>query len=96
MGPAVPSKRFGIDAGHPIATIDDYRINGKESLKPAKFFINNDTIYHSMWDNVESLFEGENRRYDIIMDKSSCNAYIANGLVVQARETRIYPGYDYI
>lgn len=34
-------------------------------------------------------------RYDIIMNENSCKAYIANGIVVQARQERKIPGYNY-
>jgi len=40
--------------------------------------------------------ELKNRRYDLIMKNSSCKAYIANGVVVQARQNRGSPGYSYV
>lgn len=93
ISPGIPTKRFGVDAGHPIGVLTEYTDNS--TLKPAKEFINDTTIYAKRWDAVGDLFEGENKRYDIIMPETSCKAYIANGMVVKSRASRIVPGYDY-
>ena len=98
LGPGVPSKRFAIDPGHPMALPEDYKKHGNEALRPAKTYldeIENKEIYLTMWDKVSSLLPGENRRYDIVMKDDSCKAYIANGIVVKARQNRVEPGYSY-
>ena len=97
LGPGVPSKRFAVDHGHPIATQEEYLKNGNKSLRPAVTYLNNNnTIYCTIWSEVASLLPGENRRFDIIMKDDSCKAYIANGIVVQARQNRKDPGYEYV
>jgi len=97
LGPGVPSKRFAVDHGHPIATQEEYSKNGNKSLRPAISYLNESkTIYCTLWNEVSSLLPGENRRFDIIMKDDSCKAYIANGIVVQARQDRKEPGYPYI
>lgn len=93
IAPGVPTKRFGIDAGHPMAIPSEY--NDNHELKPAKEFINDTTIYAGKWSDLGYLFEGENLRYDIIMPEDSCKAYFANGVVVKARQDRTEPGYSY-
>lgn len=96
LGPGVPYEILAIDAGHPISTPQEYRDKKQQSLKPAKSYLNPEKgIYSITWDKVESLLPGENKRYDLIMDDSSCKAYIANGIVVQARMNRTNPGYVY-
>lgn len=94
IAPGIPSKRFGADAGHPIGMIDTY--SGNHMLKPAKEFINGSTIYAAKWDSVADLFVGDNHRYDIVMPEDSCGAYIANGVVVKSRQSRMEPGYNYL
>lgn len=94
IGLGVPSKRFGVDAGHPIGILAEYTDNSV--LKPAKEFINGTTIYAKKWDQVGDLFVGENKRYDIIIPETSCKAYVANGMVVKSRLSRTVPGYNYI
>lgn len=96
LGQGIPSERLAIDAGHPISTPDDYKKYGDSSLKPAKLYIDpKKGIYSVTWNLVETLLPGENKRYDLIMKDDSCKAYIANGLVVQARKDRKTPGYQY-
>jgi hypothetical protein len=92
----VPSKRFAVDSGHPVCSPDEYINNGHKFTKVAKSYIGqNSGIYGTTWDKVESLLPGENQRYDIIMPNDSCKAYIANGVVVQARQSRKDVGYLY-
>ena len=96
LGPGIPSKRFAVDSGHPISIPSEYKKLGKKSLRPAKSYLNKSKkIYATKWDMVGSLLPGENRRYDIIMKDNSCKAYIANGIIVQARQNRKMPGYNY-
>lgn len=96
LGLGVPSKRFAVDAGHPVCSPDEYLNNGHQFTKVAKSYIGqNSGIYATTWDKVESLLPGENQRYDIIMPNDSCKAYIANGVVVQARQSRKDVGYLY-
>ncbi len=91
----IPSNRFAVDAGHPICTISNYNVNLEKALTPAKSFVNNKNIYIVNWEDVASLLPGENVRYDIIMKESSCKAYIANGLIIQSRQSRKVTGYSY-
>lgn len=96
LGLGVPSKRFAVDAGHPVCSPDEYINNGHKFTRVAKSYIGqNSGIYATTWDKVESLLPGENQRYDIIMPNDSCKAYIANGVVVQARQSRKDVGYLY-
>jgi hypothetical protein len=96
LGLGVPSKRFAVDSGHPVCSPDEYINNGHKFTKVAKSYIGqNSGIYGTTWDQVESLLPGENERYDIIMPNDSCKAYIANGVVVQARQSRKDVGYHY-
>ena len=96
LGLGVPSKRFAVDSGHPVCSPDEYINNGHKFTKVAKSYIGqNSGIYGTTWDKVESLLPGENQRYDIIMPDDSCKAYIANGVVVQARQSRKDVGYLY-
>lgn len=96
LGVGVPSKRFAVDSGHPVCSPDEYINNGHKFTKVAKSYIGqNSGIYGTTWDQVESLLPGENQRYDIIMPNDSCKAYIANGVVVQARQSRKDVGYLY-
>ena len=94
LGPNVPSSRFAVDAGHPICPPSN--IVHFPYLKPAKFFVNNNNIYIVKWEDVQFLLPGENRRYDIIMKDDSCKVYIANGIIVKARQERKQPGYSYV
>lgn len=96
LGLGVPSKRFAVDAGHPVCSPDEYINNGHKFTRVARSYIGqNSGIYATTWDKVESLLPGENQRYDIIMPNDSCKAYIANGVVVQARQSRKDVGYLY-
>ncbi len=93
--PNVPSRRFAVDAGHPICPC----LNTSSyvpHLIPAKHFVNNKNIYIVNWEDVKFLLPGENKRYDIIMKDDSCKAYVANGIIVKARQERIIPGYSYV
>lgn len=92
LGYGVPNSRFAIDAGHPMCTPQEY--NGEDALRPAKTYLNTG-IYLVKWDEVEKLLPGENKRYDIIMPQDSSKIYIANGIVVKARQERRITGYDY-
>lgn len=97
LGTGIPSARFAVDAGHPICTPYSYNLySGQIALTPAKFFVNNKNIYIVKWEDVASLLPGENKRYDIIMKEDSCKAYIANGIIVKARQERKIPGYSYV
>ena len=96
LGVGIPSDRFAVDAGHPICPPDSYNLNSQACLMPAKYFVNNRDIYIVKWEDVKNLLPGENKRYDIIMKEDSCKAYIANGMIVKARESRKVPGYCYI
>jgi hypothetical protein len=93
LGENVPSKRFVIDAGHPICTQESYKKG--EKLRMAKYYVNDGNIYMTTWDEAGKLMPGENKRYDIIMPEDSCKAYIANGIVVQARQSRLNSGYSW-
>ena len=93
LGQGVPTKRFGIDAGHPIGISNNYIMN--RTLIPAKEFLNGITIYDRKWDSVSDLFDGHTARYDIIMPDDSCGAYFANGIVVKSRKNFHEPGYSY-
>ena len=93
LGANIPTARFAVDAGHPICPPSTYNL--KEALIPAKSFINNKDIYIVNWEDVACLLPGENKRYDIIMKEDSCNAYIANGMIVKGRESRKTAGYSY-
>jgi hypothetical protein len=102
----VPNDRFVVDAGHPICVPAQFRLHGKAALKEARKFlptplstrlehapVSKPQIYYSDWDAVQSLVCGAQRRYDIVMPKGSCGAYLANGVVVQARHSLATPGY---
>ena len=94
LGPGVPTKRFGIDAGHPIGISGNYIMN--RTLIPAKEFLNGTSIYSRRWDSVSDLFDGHTARYDIIMPDDSCGAYFANNIVVKSRKNFCEPGYNYL
>jgi hypothetical protein len=101
LGPGVPSIRFAVDAGHPICTQEAYKKNGVKSLQPAKSYLDqtqgneDEGIYVRTWDAVASLMPGKNIRFDLLMTHDSCKMYIANEIVVQARQERRVPGYQY-
>lgn len=94
LGTNIPSSRFAVDAGHSICPPSN--IVNLPYLIPAKSFVNNKNIYIVKWEDVKFLLPGENKRYDIIMKDDSCKAYIANGIIVKARQERKLPGYSYV
>lgn len=96
LGPGVPSARFAIDVGHPMATPIDYRMSNNKALRYAATYVNGKQIYYARWNSIDNLFPGENKRFDLMMSDDSCKAYIANGLVVQSRLSRMQFGYPRI
>ena len=90
--PNTPSERFVVDPRHPICTIDAYLKDGNRALKSAKTWINNKTIYNYGIDKIhnEGLLELD-IRYDLILENS--DVYIANNIVIKARQSLKYPGY---
>jgi hypothetical protein len=44
---------------------------------------------------TDKYFPPSYQRYDLILEPSSCGAYLANGVVVQARSTTQDAGYDH-
>jgi hypothetical protein len=96
LAPGVPTSTFAIDPKHPIATPTEYSKNGSVALKPANQFVKSDgTIKQINWDQIADMLPGENARYDLVLSKESCGAYIANGIVVKSRESYLTPGYEY-
>lgn len=93
LSTGVPSQTFIVDPSHPICTPESYSQQGNSELKPAKTFINGNNVYKTTWDKITDLVTGKNERYDIIMPENSCKAYIANGVVVQSRQSRETSGY---
>jgi len=93
LGPGVPEARFAIDVGHPMASPIDYRMSNSKALRSAATYVNGKNIYYARWNSISNLFPGENKRFDLMMSDDSCKAYIANGLVVQARLNRMQFGY---
>jgi len=53
------------------------------------------TISWSDWDRVRDWLPPPHRRYDLILTTDSCGAYLANGVVVQARQSVQEPGYQH-
>lgn len=87
-----PNERFGIDPKHPMCTIDEYLKEGNQALQRAETFINNKTIYCDRINNIHNkgLLE-TNIRYDLILENS--DVYIANNLVIKARQSFKRSGY---
>jgi hypothetical protein len=95
LGPNLPNQRFAVDPGHPICTPQEFKISGQNALKKARDYLDptNLNIRLTKWDQIASLFSGQNLRYDLVLPETSCGAYLANGLVVKARISLKDPGY---
>ena len=91
----LPTQRFAIDPGHPMCTPEQFKIGGLNALKKASDYLDptNQNIKLTRWDQTAIELEGKNIRYDLVLSKNSCGAYIANGLVVKARISLKDPGY---
>jgi hypothetical protein len=93
-----PSERFAVDPGHPICTRTEYNKHGKEALKPAKKYFNilSGSNRYTDWNKLENVLPDPQYRYDLVLPADSCGAYIANGMIVQARANIREPGYQYL
>jgi hypothetical protein len=47
------------------------------------------------WNTARQFFVGNHERYDLLLSADSCGAYVANGIVVQARQSLNKSGYDH-
>ena len=96
LGPGLPTSRLAIDPKHPMSLPSEYCLKGKNALRPSiKFQKLDQSIQKLHWGEVESLLPGENLRYDLVLSDDSCGAYLANGIVIKARDTVNTPGYKY-
>lgn len=96
IAPGVPNSLFVIDPGHPIAAPEFFLRNGEEGLVPAGWYLDRGRytgIYKSDWHAVSKILPGPSLRYDLILEMTSCGAYIANGVAVRARWTKDRPNY---
>jgi hypothetical protein len=93
LGSGIPTQLFAIDPGHPMCTPEEFRLNGINGLKKARDYLNSTEIRLTRWDETARIFPGLNIRYDIVMPKDSCGAYIANGVVVKSRLSIKDAGY---
>jgi hypothetical protein len=95
LGDKQPSEKLIIDPGHPICLLEEYKKNGIDALKRAGEFVNenNEQIYVSDWSDP-SLGDDIDirRRYDIVLE-SPYKTYIANNIVIMARESSTNAGY---
>jgi len=84
-----------VDAGHPICLPSTFAKFGFSALRPAKSYLGRTGVYSVQWNVVGSLLPGKNECFDLILPDDSCKAFFANGIVVQARLRRKFPGYKF-
>lgn len=93
----IPTQKFIVDSGHPIATLSSFANDGLASMMPAGSFVNDDgkgSAYRSDWKKVANSEADTSTRYDLIIEGPSAT-YMANGLVVKARISLSNPGYHH-
>lgn len=88
----VPSSLLAIDLGHPIATPSNYAKYGQAALKPAYTYKKKQL---TTWDRVATILPDPQYRYDLVLSNDSCQAYLANNVVIQARASLMKAGYKY-
>ena len=93
----VPSHLFVVDPGHPIGTPESFSLNGMGGLVPAGWYLQQEGkytgVYKSDWSAITKKLGGTSLRYDLILEMTSCGAYLANDVPVQARWTVGRPNY---
>lgn len=90
----VPSSLFVVDPGHPISTPEFFLRAGQEGLVPAIWYCTESkSAYKSDWYTVAKILPGSLLRYDLILETTSCGAYLANNVAVRARWRLDTPNY---
>lgn len=95
--PGVPTKTLIIDPGHPIATPESFRVDALTSLLPASWYLDRPSAEAKAcktdWHDADPKAIGPVIRYDLILEAGSCEAYIANGVVIRSRGSVESPEY---
>ena len=88
----VPDRLTVVDPGHPIATPSAFATTGVMALMPARSYLGG---YSTSWDAACLLLPTSllPSRYDLVLEESSCGAYLANGIAVQSRVSEGDAGY---
>jgi hypothetical protein len=107
IAPGVPSDWFAVDPGHPICSPESYKVLGQKALIPSHCLAESrcaDDPRKSVqvpWDRLGSIMEGDNARYDLVLDSKrrrdsiGNGAYIGNGVIIYSRKSIKEPGYAY-
>lgn len=100
LAPGIPSRRFAVDPGHPIALPADFATRDHQAFKMARTWathLSDPTQVHlTTWAQANSflLQTRVSRRFDIILAHGQ-SAYLANGVAALSRASLELPGYDH-
>lgn len=96
LGDNIPSSQLIIDPGHPMCLKSEYLQHGLSALKKAGEYLNNNDIYKIKWNDIKITESNTDNmiRYDLILE-DSYPVYMANNVVVKARDDIYNAGYDH-